>query len=275
MHGYYLASLLMELIERDHGFGSIVAMLEAYRDDHTTAQAIRLALEREPSDLDAAFEAFMAQRLAKPIRALSPADDALPAASGGPYQRLLKTAREAHDGGDLDAAIEALQQAQQLLPELAGSAGTYTRLSEIYELNGEREKAIEQLQLNIAIDADDLDAHVTLARLHEAAGNVDAAREVWEMAMLIQPFDVESHRRLAQLHEQDNDWTGAARARAAVVALDDTDPAAARYLLARAQHRAGEVAGARKHLLEALELAPMYDEALELLLRMREPAGRS
>jgi hypothetical protein len=59
------------------------------------------------------------------------------------------------------------------------------------------------------------------------------------------------------------------RERTAVVALAPTDRAQALYLLAVAQRDAGDGAAARRSVLRALEIAPNYDSALELLLELR------
>jgi hypothetical protein len=55
-----------------------------------------------------------------------------------------------------------------------------------------------------------------------------------------------------------------------VVALAPADPAEARFLLARAHHQAGDRLAAKRELLGALETAPVYEQALELLLKLRE-----
>ena len=96
-----------------------------------------------------------------------------------------------------------------------------------------------------------------------------------ERALLIAPFDAALHRQLATLHEDAGEWQRAAGARAAVVSLDDSDPAEARYRLALAHHHAGNRDAARSEVLRALEVAPMFDAALELLLEIREQSGAS
>lgn len=268
MHGYYQASLLMELIEAQHGFDAIVAMLRAYGDGKSTGEAIRQALGQEPEALDAAFDAFMSARFDAAARALAPTDGASTASAA--YPALLESAGQAMKADDLDKALQDLREAQRLLPELAGGRGSYRLLARVHEKRGELPEAIAQLYRSLAIDADDLEAHQELARLHEAAGEPLAAADALADSLLIQPFDATVHRKMAELYEVREEWFRAVPARAAVVDLDDTDPARARYLLARAHHRAGDPDAARARVIEALELAPMYDEALELLLRIRE-----
>jgi Tfp pilus assembly protein PilF len=59
------------------------------------------------------------------------------------------------------------------------------------------------------------------------------------------------------------------RERRAIIALDPVDRAAAEYRLARAYLLAGDRAEARRAVLRALERAPNYQEAQELLLELR------
>jgi len=65
------------------------------------------------------------------------------------------------------------------------------------------------------------------------------------------------------------EWNGAVSERRAVLALDPADRADAHFRLARAHFRAGERAEARTQVLRALEIAPSYEAALDLLLELR------
>lgn len=273
VHAYFQASLLMELIQRDHGFESIVAMLHGYRDGGSTQDLLREVLGIEPQALDTAFDAFVRQRFSHVLAALMPAETDEGEATEGRYQRLLREAQLAMEAKELDRAFAALTEAQALFPEHAGPDGTYQMLAALHVRRGETEEAIEQLEHAIAIDADDLDAHQRLAALYMKTGDAVAAAAVLDRALLIQPFDATLYRTLAGIRESRGEWRRAAHARQAVVALDPGDPAEARYLLAKAHHRAGNAPAARREVLGALESAPMYEEALELLLEIRESPG--
>ncbi|NIR28757.1 MAG: tetratricopeptide repeat protein [Gammaproteobacteria bacterium] len=273
-HAYLQSALVMELIARDHGFEAIVRMLEGYRDGRSTAELLRDVLGREAQAFDAAFDAFVRERFGHALEALAPVADA----EDGPmpqgrYPHLLREARLALAAGELERAFAALTEAQALFPEHGGGEGTYHMLAGLHLRRGEPERAIEQLERAIAIDADDLEAHERLAGLHRETGDAGAAASVLERALLIQPFDANLYRTLAGLRESRGEWESAAEAREAVVALDPSDPAGARYHLARAHHRAGNAAAARRAVLGALEIAPLYEEALELLLLLRELSG--
>ncbi len=274
VHAYFQGALLMEMIQRDHGFEAIVGMLEGYRDGRSTSDLFRQVLNVEPDALDAAFEDYLRQRFARALSALTPiADPQEGNMPEGRYPHLLRAARRAMEAEDLDAAMAALIEAQALFPEHAGADSTYPMLAALHFQRGETELAIDQLERAIAIDADDLDAHRRLAELQMESGNRAAAAEVIDRALLIQPFDATLYRTLAEIRESRGEWQQAASAREAVVALEPSDPAEARYLLARAHHQAGDLPAAKRELIGALEVAPMYEEALELLLRIREASG--
>ena len=69
--------------------------------------------------------------------------------------------------------------------------------------------------------------------------------------------------------EAAGDLAGAVAERRAIVALDPVDRAAAHFQLARTLHLNGDPAAARSAVLAALEIAPNYEEALDLLLELR------
>ncbi|TFH63913.1 MAG: tetratricopeptide repeat protein [Gemmatimonadales bacterium] len=87
--------------------------------------------------------------------------------------------------------------------------------------------------------------------------------------MEIVPFDLGRHQELADLYEELKERQGAVLERRAILALDPTDRAEAHFRLAVAMSEAGDRTGARSQLLRALEIAPNYEAALELLLALR------
>jgi tetratricopeptide (TPR) repeat protein len=274
VHAYYQAALAMHLIARDHGFEAIVRMLEGYRDGRSTAQMLPSVLGLAPQDFDTAFEDYVRQRFGRALEAMTPgAENEDGTASEAPYPKLMREAHRALQAGELDRAFELLTEAQALFPEHAGGEGTYNLLAGLHVRRGETGPAIAQLEQAIAIDANDLEAHQRLVELHLETGDAGGAARVLEQALMIQPFDPALYVRLAEIRESRGEWSEAAGARAAIVALEPADPAGARYELARARHRAGNATAAKREVLEALEIAPMYRDALELLLVLREDLG--
>ena len=271
IHAYFQGALLMEMIAENHGFEAIVRMLEGYRDGRSTPALFREVLGLGPAEVDGAFDDYVRRRFSRALGALTPAADSNEGVMlDGRYPALIREAREAMEAKAFERALAALTEAQALFPEHAGPDSTYPMLAALHMARGEPEPAIDQLTRAIAIDADDLGAHRQLAALHMESGDQGTAADVIDRALLIQPFDATLYRSLAEIRESREEWQRAAEAREAVVALAPADPAEARFLLARAHHQAGDRLAAKRELLGALETAPMYEQALELLLKLRE-----
>jgi tetratricopeptide (TPR) repeat protein len=268
-HAYYQASLVMELIEQRRGFDAILDLLRGYAAGRSTGELLTEVLDMPPAELDTAFEAFVRERFQHSL-------DGLFADGGGPtYPELMKRGQTAMEAGDLATAQALLEQALTMFPDHAGPGSAYRLLATVHQRRGEPAAAIDLLRRSVAIDADDLQGHRELARLYRSTDQPGRATRTLERALLIQPFDPEIHARLAEIHEAGGDWREAVGARAAVVALEPADPVAARYRLALAMSRAGDPLEARRELLRTLENAPLYEDALELLLVVREQIAAS
>lgn len=267
-NAYLQAGLLVAFIDREHGSLALTALLEGYRDGGRTALLLPQVLGVSVQQLDEAFDRHLQQRFAAALQALRkpPGDDDTASA----YARLLRRAVEALQAGDHDTAAPALREAIALVPGHVGAQGPHRALVRLERERGAREATAAALRALVAQDADDLGALVELADELEALGDARGAADALSRALLVQPFDPSLHRRLAQHLEADGQWAAARTARAAVVALDPADPVQARYRLALAASRAGDPAAARREILAALENAPLFEDGLELLLRVRE-----
>jgi tetratricopeptide (TPR) repeat protein len=261
----------MELIERDHGFAAILAMLRGYAEGHGTAELLHEVLGMPPEAFDTAFNEFVAARFRASLDGLFGLPGADPEERRqATYPELLQQAEAAVEAGETARAHDLLWRALELFPDHAGPDSAYRRLAALEARGGNRRAAAALLEASLAIDADDLAAHLELAALYLEDGNDGKAIDLLERALLVQPFDAAVHRELAGLYEARDAWEPALAARSAVLALRPADMAGARFHLARALHRAGQPDAARRELLRTLEAAPLYDEALELLLAVRE-----
>ena len=88
------------------------------------------------------------------------------------------------------------------------------------------------------------------------------------LAMYVSPYDIAAHTRLAELYARKGDRAGAVRERQVIVALKPVDMAEARYQLALAHFENKDRANARREVLRALETAPNFAKAQELLLEL-------
>jgi tetratricopeptide (TPR) repeat protein len=109
-----------------------------------------------------------------------------------------------------------------------------------------------------------------LARLEQETGHPRQAENTLRKLNYIYPEDDEIHRRMGSLLLNGGDASGAIREYQAVLALQPADPAESHYDLAkalRAAHRTGE---AKDQVLLALEAAPDFKPAQQLLLQLNQ-----
>ena len=292
---YYQASLVFELIEERHGFPAVVAMLNAYRDGATTEEAFAGALGVGLADFERDFDDFLKERFAAAIRSVGgePAPEA--ARRGNPVAPVpdigtleAAVARDPgrflprmalgralfRDGRDAEAA-EHFEAALELFPRYGGPDGAHWFLGRVREEEGDTAAAVAHYRALLALDESHYDARVALAGLLGGGGDGAGAAEVLRELAYIHPYEVAHHEQLAALLEEAGDLDGAIAERRAVLALRPVDRAGAHYRVARLLHLKGDRAAARNAVLASLELAPNYEEALELLLELRRGrAGR-
>jgi tetratricopeptide (TPR) repeat protein len=181
----------------------------------------------------------------------------------------LARGRELAEAGRGAEAVPYLERAKALFPDLAGPESPRWHLARIYEARGDLRAAAAELDTLTTRGEAPYEALLALARLREALGDRPGAAAALARAIWVSPYDVALHQRLAALYEATGATREAVREWRAVVALDPTDRAEALYRLALAYERAGDVAEARRAVLRALEEAPNYEKAQELLLRLR------
>jgi Tfp pilus assembly protein PilF len=93
-------------------------------------------------------------------------------------------------------------------------------------------------------------------------------RPVYERVVAIDPFDGDAHAALGRLALARDDTDAASREFRTVLALSPADEAGARTDLAESYFKAGKRADAKKQTLAALEIAPTYERAQQLLLKL-------
>jgi tetratricopeptide (TPR) repeat protein len=280
---YYEASLVFQLLEDRHGFDAIRTMLDGYREGRTTEELFDSVLGTTLERFDGEFDDYLRTRFAAPLRGLAEVGERpSPQAGVGAIADYVR----AHPGdlvarmmlGALlvreeryDEAEPHLRHVLEAFPEYGGPDSPYGYLARIHRERGELERASAALGRLTALSESNYDALLARAEVEDSLGDAGASAEALRTAIQVYPYDVDLHRRLAVLYGDLGDRFGAVRERAAVVALDPPDRAEALYLLAVAQMDAGARDTARRTVLRALEIAPEYDDALELLLALRRP----
>jgi len=290
-NSYYQAALVFELIEREYGFPAILEMLEGYKNGLRTAEVFRNGLGVELDAFDELFEDYLEERFATPASVIKAPPDDQPEGqiveALSPQQIQNRLAKDPRDflgqlamgealfkQGELEEAVGYLTRAKLLFPEHGGNNSPYWYLAQIYRQQEDLEKAAEELTVFTGINESHYDAHLALAEVRESLGDLPGAAEALGQAVFIYPMEIEPHRRLAEIHRELGSFRLAIPERQAVVALELVDRAQALYELAFAYYEAGDSSNARREVLRALEIAPNFEEAQDLLLSLQPGAGR-
>jgi tetratricopeptide (TPR) repeat protein len=257
---YFQASLMVEWIEAERGFPVILGLLAAYRDGLSTPAAFTKVLGTTLEDTDRAFFAHLRARFATGLANL------------GEFEAQRTAGALLYQQKKLAEALPHFERARAAFPEYAGEGSPYWFLAHIYKEQGAPDKARDALVQLTAINESHYQANLELARLREEQGDAQGAAAALERALYIWPFEPGLHQRLAALHAKLGDRGRIVRARRSLVALDPVDRPEALYQLALALLEAGDAAQARREVLRALELAPRFQRAQELLLRLHREA---
>jgi cellulose synthase operon protein C len=269
---YYQAALTVEWIEAQRGFPALAGLLASYGEGHSTAEAFEKVLGTRLEDFDKAFFAYLSQRFAGPLAALrhAPAAAAASAPDAGDVEAQLAAGLRLFHDGKRAEALPYFERARTLFPELGGPDSPHWYLAVLYADQGKPGPAIEELQRLDAVTDSHYKGHLELARLLEEQGDLARAAAALDQALYISPFEPAVHERLARLYGRLGDHAKVVRARRSLVALDPVDRPEALYQLAQALLDAGDATAARREVLHALELAPRFPRAQEMLLRLHD-----
>lgn len=290
---YYHASLVVEHLEREHGFPTIVALLESFGAGASTDEAIAEVLGIPPETLDAAVNAVIEERFGEAARGLAaaeageeapegppaagepagaePVEALVAAADGAPGNFLfqLRAGAALFEAGRDEEAAERFRRAAAIVPEYGGENGPYRFLARIHERAGRPAEAAAALARHLAHAPAAYRDWLLLAEMRAADSDPAGAAAALDSALFAYPFDAEPHERLAEHAAALGDGALELRERRAALVAGTPDRAGALYRLADALRRAGDRPAARRRVLEALEIAPTYDPALRLLLDLR------
>ena len=278
---YYQSSLVFQVIEDRYGFSAIRQMLEGYRRGATTAELFESILSIDLEDFDQEFEEFLQDRFRSPLSGLEEMGEA---PLSGSDITALEDYANLHPGDfigrlRLGASLVGeerytdaqphLEAAREIFPDYGGPDSPYWYLAQAHMGAGNLTGAAQALSQLVQRSESNYDAYTMHADVLVQLDRPKEAADALDKAVLVWPYEIELHQRLAKLHAEVGNYPQALRERAAVVALNPTDKAQALYALAIAYQEAGDLTGARRAVLQSLEIAPNFDAALELLLVLR------
>ncbi len=289
---YYQGSLVFDWIEDKWGMQAIRDFLNGYRVGQTTAQLTSSVLGMDDEALDAAFESYVQERFGREIAATTQLQGMADAAGdlesvvqgAGPSVSALRSSARASPGSfparvalawallrieDYAGAEENFRAAQRLFPEYPGLDGPLAGLARVHLAREETQEAADALRALGQLNESAFDVRRREAELRRELGDVEGEIRALSLALEVFPYELALQQRLGALAMESGNTAVAVRSLRAAVALEPVDMAEAQFQLARAYLAAGDRPAARSSILRALEIAPSYGAALELLLEIR------
>jgi cellulose synthase operon protein C len=280
---YFESSLVVSLLVDRYGFEGLQTMLRAFAEGADIETAVQRATKGTLSDLQKAFDARLAERYGAAARALRVPDGlemprggtvdawtALAAKYAASYPVQMAAGDALASASARDAAMAAYERAASLVPFAIGAGSPRARIADLAERGGDLRRALRELTSLVTDDHLDIDAARKLGRLATRLGDRRAAAVAWSRVVVIDPFDAAAHASLGRAAVDQKDAPLALREFRAALAAGPADPAPARCDLAEALLLNGQKAEARKEVLAALEIAPTYERAQDLLLKIVE-----
>jgi len=278
---YFQASLVVTLLAERHGEDVLRRLVAGYADGATTEDALRQATGAGLDALQAAFDEFVRQRYAAAAAALkAPAGVQIPKSAPrealldlasrhpGSFQVQMAVGRMLAASGAREEAIAAYERAVKLVPFARGDASPRARMAALAADAGDAARALQELETLVRQDHTNADAARQLAALAEKSGNEPLRAFAYERIVTVDPFDAPAHTAFGRIALGRRDATIAVREFQAALAAGAVDRVAAHCDLAEALLLGGRRDDARREVLAALEIAPTYERAQELLLKI-------
>jgi tetratricopeptide (TPR) repeat protein len=172
---------------------------------------------------------------------------------------------------DIDGAVVAFERATALVPMAKGPASPRVFLIDLLEHKGDKARMMHHLEALLEYDQADVGAARRLAALATAAGDERRAWLAYERITGLDPFDAAAHAVFGRMALKRGDAQTAVRELKAALGAGSIDASAGYCDLGEAYLMAGRPADAKRQAIQALEIAPGYARAQELLLKTVEP----
>jgi tetratricopeptide (TPR) repeat protein len=253
---YMQAGLICEYIAGRFGQEALARMLGEFRNGKDTAAAIQGALGIHPSQFDENFAAYI--------------DTELGAVLGGleSWQGKQAEVQKSVEDADWRLVVAKAAEAIELFPDYVDEGSPY-----IAKARAHRELGETALMTNTLLEyrrrgGYEPEALITLARTLGEAERNDEALGVYKDVLMVAPLRAQVHLDYGDRLMAANRPREALVEYQALLAMNPQDLADAHFRVAKTYVALEDKAKGREHLLYALEIAPHYREAQQLLLEV-------
>ena len=253
---YFQAGLVCQLIADQWGFPKLVALLEGFSEQITTAENIEAVLGVTAEEFDKRFEDYLQGEFGDLLQRLPG------------FRKAMKKALVAAKAKNWDGVLEPATDALDIFPDFVQPANPYVVLATAHDELGDKVAAAKYLKDYQARGGKNPHYIRKLAQWLDDLGRRAEAIEALKGLIYVTPGEPELHVQLGEWLIEENRHAEAVREFRTHLLSKPLDLAGAHFNLARAYHMMGNAENTRKHLLSALEAAPSYRPAQKLLLEI-------
>ena len=275
---YYQASLVVEHIVEVYGQRKLRELVRSYADGLDTEAAIKHALGVDIDALQQTFDAFIEKRFANARRAMAAVEGLGPetpleqlktiaAANPGSYAAQMSLGMALQESSP-DAAIAAFEKAAALVPNATGDDSPNALIAAVALKKGDKVRAARALDALTAHAQTDVVSSRELVTLLDGAKEPARLQVALKRLVAIDPFDAQAQSKLGRMTLDAGNVPEAVRTFRAALGARPVDRAGAHADLAEALALAGDKDEAKKQALAALEIAPTFTRAQELLIKL-------
>ncbi|HEY6361034.1 MAG TPA: tetratricopeptide repeat protein, partial [Vicinamibacterales bacterium] len=274
----YQSSLLVEHMVATYGEAKFHEFVRSFGRGLENEEAIKAAFGVSIDQLQTSFDAKIEKDFAGLRAALkAPEIPAMPtldqlkslaASNPGSFRVQMELAQALQEGGDQAAAIEALERASKLVPEAGGEANPNALIAQIATERGDVARATQALEAVVKVDHTDVESARKLAALLEKQSDAARTAAAYQVVAELDPFDAQAQGHVGRFALKNGNADRAIRAFRAALASNPADRAGAHIDLAEASFTGGQVDEAKRQVLAALEIAPSFERAQDLLLKI-------
>lgn len=277
---YYQSSLMVEYIYEKFGMQALLALFDEYKGDRDTPSALKNVLGMHEDEFDAKFLQWLKSKFAySKVHFVFTEQNGSPHGQNetedyekrvlddaGDFYAMLK-AGSARLERDDESGVELLQRSIALFPDYTRHGNAYEALGNYFYKKEDFKNAGFYLKELAIRNGESFEANKKLVDIAEKTK--DDALLAFSCQNLIEifPYEIDVHKKWGQVLAAQEKYSEAVREFRIELALKPGDLADTHYRLAEAYLALGDKKQAKRHALQALEIAPTFLPAQRILMK--------
>lgn len=258
MVSYMQAGLICTFISERWGDEALAAMLRAFQDQMKTAEVVESVLEIRPTAFDREFNAWLQDNFASLFT------------NYDRWVELQRSIGSAVNEQNWQAVVDLTDASLAIYDGDTESSSAWAARIYAFQELGDEDAELSALQGYFERGGFAPDYLERLAELQSDRGDVPAALETRRALRFVAPQFESLHRLLAENYLETDNPEAALDEWQILLAMDTHDKASVHLGMARSYMALDQNESARRQVLMALEIAPFFREAQQLLFQLTQ-----